>query len=51
MADSSAAQYGFSYVGMTELGQGVALSGNPGMHEIWMTTDGGQTWQPRPIQS
>ena len=51
LADPSAAQYGFSYVGMTEPGQGVALSGNPGLHEIWMTTDGGQTWQPRPIQS
>jgi len=42
---------GFSYVGMTEAGQGVALSGNPRLHEIWMTTDGGQTWQPRTIQS
>jgi hypothetical protein len=51
LADSSAAQYGFSYVGMTGPLQGVALSGNPSMHEIWMTTDGGQAWQPRPIQS
>lgn len=51
LADSSAAQYGFSYVGMTGPRQGVALSGNPSMHEIWMTIDGGQSWQPRPIQS
>ncbi len=51
LADSSAAQDGFSYVGMTGPLQGVALSGNPGTHEIWMTMDGGQTWQPRPIQS
>ena len=51
LADSSAAQDGFSYVGMTGPQQGVALSGNPGTHEIWMTMDGGQTWQPRPIQS
>ena len=36
---------GFSYVGMTGALQGVALSGNPGLHEIWMTTDGGKTWQ------
>jgi hypothetical protein len=42
---------GFSYVGMTTTGQGVALSGDPGLHEIWMTTDGGQTWQATPIQS
>ena len=44
LADSSAAQYGFSYVGMTWPLQGVALSGNPSTHEIWMTTDGGQSW-------
>jgi hypothetical protein len=42
---------GFMYVGMTGPLQGVALSGNPGLHVIWMTSDGGQTWQPRPIQS
>jgi photosystem II stability/assembly factor-like uncharacterized protein len=37
-------------VGMTSPTQGVALGGNPGLHAIWMTTDGGQTWQVRPIQ-
>lgn len=42
---------GFSYVGMTNGQQGVALSGNPGLHEIWMTTDGAKTWQAVPIQS
>jgi hypothetical protein len=51
LSDPSAAQYGFSYVGMTSPRQGVALSGDPALHEIWMTTDRGQTWQPRPIQS
>ena len=51
LSDPSATVPGFTYVGMTERLQGVALSGNPGLHEIWMTTDGGQTWQPRPIQS
>ena len=42
---------GFTYVGMTNAQQGVALSGNPGLHEIWMTTDGAKTWQAVPIQS
>ncbi len=42
---------GFSYVGMTDKRQGVALSGNPGLHEIWMTRDGAKTWQAVPIQS
>src|ERR1700733_9539393 len=41
---------GFTYVGMTSATQGVALSGDPSQHAIWMTTDGGQTWQVRPIQ-
>jgi hypothetical protein len=51
LSDPAAAAGGFSYVGMTEAGQGVALSSNPRLHEIWMTTDDGQNWQPRPIQS
>jgi hypothetical protein len=28
----------------------VAIGGNPDLHAIWMTTDGGQTWQVHPIQ-
>ena len=51
LSDPSATVPGFTYAGMTGPLQGVALSGNPGLHEIWMTTDGGETWQPRPIQS
>ncbi|HEY0937677.1 MAG TPA: hypothetical protein VGD91_28555 [Trebonia sp.] len=46
-----AAVGGFSYVGMTSPLQGVALPLDAGLHEIWMTTDGGQTWQARAIQS
>jgi hypothetical protein len=42
---------GFTYVGMTSATQGVALSGDPSQHAIWMTTSGGRTWQVRPIQS
>jgi hypothetical protein len=45
----TAGQGGFSYVGMTSATQGIALQS--GQTQIWMTTDGGQTWQSRPIQS
>ncbi len=51
VADPSGETYGFSYVGMTSASQGVALGGNPDLHAIWMTVDGGKTWQVRPIQS
>ena len=51
LSDPSGKTYGFTYVGMTSATQGVALGGNPDLHAIWMTTDGGQTWQVRPIQS
>jgi hypothetical protein len=51
LSDPSASRYGFTYVGMTGPLQGVALSASPELNEIWMTIDGGQTWQARPIQS
>ena len=38
---------GFSYVGMTSDSQGVALPADTSLHEIWMTFDGGLTWQPQ----
>jgi hypothetical protein len=47
--DGTAPANGFSYVGMTTYTQGVAI-GDPAGTQIWMTTDGGQTWQPAPIQ-
>lgn len=40
---------GFSYLGMTNATQGVALPADTGLHEIWMTYDGGMTWQAEPI--
>jgi hypothetical protein len=40
---------GFSYVGMTTKLQGVAIPANASLHEIWMTFDGGHTWQPYTI--
>jgi hypothetical protein len=50
LSDPSGTTDGFTYVGMTSPTQGVALGGDPGLHAIWMTTDGGKTWQVRPIQ-
>jgi hypothetical protein len=38
---------GFTYVGMTTDTQGVAVPIDTGLHEIWMTFNGGQTWAPR----
>jgi hypothetical protein len=38
---------GFSYVGMTSPAQGVALPADAGLHEVFITTDGGSSWRPR----
>jgi len=52
LSDPADAGNGFSYVGMTSTTQGVALGGSgDGTHAIWMTADGGKSWQLRPIQS
>jgi hypothetical protein len=51
LSSTSGTNYGFSYVGMTSDKQGVALGGSPSLHAIWMTTDGGQSWQVQPVQS
>jgi hypothetical protein len=51
LSSTTGTNYGFSYVGMTSAKQGVALGGSPSLHAIWMTTDGGQTWQVRPVTS
>jgi hypothetical protein len=42
---------GFSYVGMTTDDQGVALPADTSLHEIWMTFDGGATWNPITLSS
>jgi hypothetical protein len=44
-AEASAGKHGFSYVGMTSESQGVALPADPGLHEVFITTDGGATWR------
>jgi hypothetical protein len=40
---------GFSYVGMTTDGQGVAVPTDSSLHQVWMTYNGGVTWAPHSI--
>jgi hypothetical protein len=42
---------GFSYVGMTNDEQGIALPADPSAGTVWFTFDGGQTWKPSPVAS
>jgi hypothetical protein len=42
---------GFSYVGMTNASQGVAVPVRSGLHEVFVTSDGGASWTPSPITS
>jgi len=42
---------GFSYVGMTDPFQGVALPADTSRHEVWITRDGGQSWHPSAVRS
>jgi hypothetical protein len=37
---------GFAYAGMTTDAQGVAVPAGPAQHSVWLTYDGGHTWQP-----
>jgi hypothetical protein len=37
---------GFAYAGMTTDAQGVAVPAAPAQHSVWLTYDGGRTWQP-----
>ena len=50
-AGAAAGSPGFSYVGMTSPADGVALPADPGLHEVFITSDGGSTWRPRLISS
>jgi len=51
LSDPSGKTYGFSYVGMTTALQGVALGGDPALHAIWMTADGGASWSVVPVSA
>ena len=48
---AAAGEGGFGYVGMTTQFDGVALPADPGLHEVFVTTDGGSTWQPHLVSS
>ncbi len=50
-AGAAAGEPGFSYVGMTSLSNGVALPADPGLHEVFITTDGGSTWLPQAVSA
>ncbi|TVZ04273.1 hypothetical protein EAS64_17990 [Trebonia kvetii] len=58
LSGSAAPPYGFNYVGMTNDTQGVAIADPaaapnqpaPDPYGIWMTVNGGQTWQFRAIK-
>jgi photosystem II stability/assembly factor-like uncharacterized protein len=40
---------GFSYVGMTNATQGVAVPADSELGSVYVTSDGGQTWSRSPI--
>jgi hypothetical protein len=42
---------GFSYVGMTSATQGVAIPAVTGLHQVWLTHDGGLSWAPVTLSS
>jgi hypothetical protein len=48
---AAAGQRGFSYVGMTSNTNGVALPADPSLHEVYITTNGGSSWQPHSVSS
>ena len=50
LPNTAPGQSGFSYVGMTDPLQGVAVPADPRLHEVFITADGGQTWRARLIQ-
>jgi BNR/Asp-box repeat len=48
-ARAAAGEGGYSYVGMTSAADGVALPADADLHEVFITTDGGRTWQPHAV--
>ncbi len=48
---TAAAPSGFSYIGMTTSSFGVAVPADSKLGEVFVTTDGGQTWTPSRIAS
>jgi photosystem II stability/assembly factor-like uncharacterized protein len=48
-ARAAAGEGGYSYVGMTNAADGVALPADADLHEVFITTDGGRTWQAHAV--
>jgi hypothetical protein len=48
-AGAGADEHGFAYVGMTSATDGVALPADPGLHEVFITTDGGRAWRAQAV--
>jgi hypothetical protein len=48
-AGAATGQGGFSYVGMTSTSDGVALPADAGLHEVFITTNGGRTWRAHAV--
>jgi hypothetical protein len=48
---AAAGRFGFSYVGMTDQEQGVAVPADPLLHEVYITTDAGASWRPSPVSA
>ncbi len=48
---AAAGRGGFSYVGMTDQEHGVAVPADASLHEVFITSDGGGSWQPSSITS
>ena len=48
---AAAGQFGFSYVGLTDQDQGVAVPADPRLHEVYITTNGGASWRPSVISA
>ena len=46
---AAAGEGGYSYVGMTSATDGVALPADAGLHEVFITTDGGRTWRAHAV--
>jgi hypothetical protein len=41
---------GFGYVGMTDADHGVAVPADAGLHQIWITVNGGLSWHPSTVR-
>jgi hypothetical protein len=50
-AGAAPGEPGFSYVGMTSASNGVALPADPGLHEVFVTTDSGASWQAEAVSA